>query len=150
MHAYCEITEKEYMYCRSNLQCPLANEDDLQSKNDLKWFVLRNYFLHRKNYRRNYWKHFSCILRNQRSPKKRHRGQNLQCQLANEDDLQPKSVIQEIILRIVFYKKIDYCPSSVMKFLNSLLFNVQCTYLKINHIKLLFCFRFANMERKNF
>ena len=29
-------------------------------------------------------------------------GKNLQCQLANEDDLQSKTVIQEFVLRIVF------------------------------------------------
>ena len=40
--------------------------------------------------------------------RKRHKGQNLQCQLANEDDLQLKSVIEEIVLRIVFYIRIDY------------------------------------------
>ena len=72
------------------------------------------------NYRRNDWKHFSCVLRNHRSPKKRHRGQNLQCQLANEDDLESKSVIIEIVLRIVFYIRIEYRPSSVMKIFNSL------------------------------
>ena len=37
--------------------------------------------------------------------KKRHRGQKLQCQLANEDNLQSKSVINEIVLRIVFLHK---------------------------------------------
>ena len=55
------------------------------------------------DYRCNDWKRFSCVLRNHRSQKKRHRGQNLECQLANEDDLQSKSVIKEIVLRIVFY-----------------------------------------------
>ena len=54
------------------------------------------------NYRRNNWKHFSCVLRNHRSQKKRHRGQNLECQLANEDDLQSKNVIRDIVFRIVF------------------------------------------------
>ena len=49
-----------------------------------------------------------------------HRGKNFQCQLANEDDLQSKSVIIEIVLRIVFYIRIDYRHSFVMKFLNSL------------------------------
>ena len=60
------------------------------------------------DYRRNDWKHFSCVLRNHRSQKKRHRGQNLECLLANEDDLQSKSAIKEIVLRIVlFYKRND-------------------------------------------
>ena len=40
--------------------------------------------------------------------RKRHKGQNLQCQLANEDDLQLKSVIEEIVLRIVFCIEMDY------------------------------------------
>ena len=56
------------------------------------------------NYRRNYWKHFSCVLRNNISPKKRHRGQNLQCQLTNEDDLISKIVTKEIVLRIFLHK----------------------------------------------
>ena len=79
------------------------------------------------NYRRNNWKHFSCVLRNHRSLKKRHIGQNLQCQLANGDDLQSKSVTKEIVLRFFFYIRIDYRRSSVMKFLNSLPLNVHCT-----------------------
>ena len=54
------------------------------------------------DYRRNDWKRFSCELRNHKSQKKRHRGQNLECQLANEDELQSKSVIKDIVLRIVF------------------------------------------------
>ena len=40
--------------------------------------------------------------------RKRLKIQNLQCQLANEDDLQSKSVIKEIVLKIVFYIRIDY------------------------------------------
>ena len=107
------------------MQCPLAKEDDLQSKTGTELFVLRTVFYIEMNYRRNYWKHFSCEFRNHRSPKKRHRGQNLQCQLANKDDLQSKSVMTEIVLRIVFfYIRIDYRRSSVMKFLNSLPPNV--------------------------
>ena len=50
----------------------------------------------------NDWKHFSWLLRNLISQKKRHRGQNVECQLAKEDDLQSKSFIKEIVLRIVF------------------------------------------------
>ena len=34
---------------------------------------------------------------------RRLKGQNLLCQLDNEYDLQSKSVIKEIVLRIVFY-----------------------------------------------
>jgi len=51
--------------------------------------------------------------------KKRHRGQKLQCQLANEDDLQLKSVIKEIVFKSVYYLRIDYRRSSVMNFFNS-------------------------------
>ena len=41
-------------------------------------------------------------IANHRSPKKRHRGQNLQCHLANKDNLQSITVIKEIVVRIVF------------------------------------------------
>ena len=34
--------------------------------------------------------------------KRVHLGKQLECQLANEDDLRSKSVIKEIVLRIVF------------------------------------------------
>ena len=54
---------------------------------------------------------------------KRH--QNFQCQLANEDDLKLKSFIKEIVLRIVFYIRIEFRRSSVKKFLNSLPPNVK-------------------------
>ena len=48
------------------------------------------------DYRRNDWKHFLCVTK------------KLQCQLSNKDDLQSKSVIKEIVLRINFYIRIDY------------------------------------------
>ena len=66
------------------------------------------------NYRRNDWKYFSCVLRNHRSLKKRHIGQNLQYQLANEDDLQSKSVIKEflrnktILTSVSFFEICDF------------------------------------------
>ena len=43
------------------------------------------------------WKRFSCVLRNHRSQKKLHRGQNLECQLANEDDLQSSRKEKKIL-----------------------------------------------------
>ena len=45
------------------------------------------------------------LLQNHRSPKKRHRVQNLQCHLANKDNLQSITVIKEIVVRIVFLQK---------------------------------------------
>ena len=62
------------------------------------------------DHRCNDWKHFACVLCIAKSQisEKRHRGQNLQCKLANEDDLQSKSIVKEIVLRIVlFYKRND-------------------------------------------
>ena len=41
-------------------------------------------------YRCNAWKHFSWLLRNLRSQKMRHKGQNVECQLAKEDDFNQK------------------------------------------------------------
>ena len=35
------------------------------------------------DYRHNDWKHYTCVT----DLRKIHKGQNLQCQLANEDDL---------------------------------------------------------------
>ena len=41
LHAYCEITDTKIVYLGQNLQCQLANEDDIQSKNFIKkLFVL--------------------------------------------------------------------------------------------------------------
>ena len=45
---------------------------------------------------RDHWRPFACVVRDHRFHKKRHKGQNLQCQL----DLPSKSVIKEIVLRI--------------------------------------------------
>ena len=44
--------------------------------------------------------HAYCEITNFK--KRVHLGKQLECQLANEDELQPKSVIKEIVLRIVF------------------------------------------------
>ena len=49
------------------------------------------------DYRYNDWKYITCVT----DLRKRHKGQNLQC--PKEDDLLSKSVIKEIVLRIVFY-----------------------------------------------
>ena len=47
LHAYCEITDfRKRVNKGQNLQCPLANEDDLQSKTIIKEFVLRIVFFH--------------------------------------------------------------------------------------------------------
>ena len=55
------------------------------------------------NYRRYQWKLSACVSRTHRSTKKL-KGQHLQCQLANEDDLK-KKCHKEIILGIVFIHK---------------------------------------------
>ena len=67
-------------------QCPLASEDDLQSKSIIKEIVFRIDFYSR-NDRHEYWKHIACILRNNSVQKKGIYRSNLQCPLANEDDL---------------------------------------------------------------
>ena len=41
------------------------------------------------------------LVRNHQSQKRVHLGKELECQLANEDDFPSKSVIKEIVLRIV-------------------------------------------------
>ena len=56
------------------------------------------------DYRHNDWKHLYCVT----DLRKRHEGQNLQRQLANTDDLFSKSIIKEIVLRTVFYIRIDF------------------------------------------
>ena len=119
---------KQQKYNRKNVQFKCYNPQFILSehkiiikiKNVIKEFVRTTVVYIEMDYHCNDWKHFRCVLRNHRSPKKRHKGQNLQCQLGNEDDLQSKSVIKKIVLRIVFYIKIDYHRSSVMTLLNSL------------------------------
>ena len=48
------------------------------------------------------------LLQNHQSHKRVHLGKELECQLAKEDDLQSKSNMKEIVLRIVFNSGIDY------------------------------------------
>ena len=72
--------EKEYI--RSKISVP----DDLQSKSIIKEIVFRIDFYSR-NDRHEYWKHIACILRNNSVQKKGIYRSNLQCPLANEDDL---------------------------------------------------------------
>ena len=43
-------------------------------------------------YHRNDWNYIACLLRNHQSQKRVHLGKKFECQLANEDDLQSKSV----------------------------------------------------------
>ena len=67
----CKITDfRKRVYFRKNLQCPFANEDDLQSKTVIKDFVFRIVFYIGMDYRRNYCNHFACVLQNHRSQKK--------------------------------------------------------------------------------
>ena len=104
---YCEITDLRKRLKGQNLQWQLANEDDLQSKSVTKEIVLKIVFYIRTDYRRNNWKHIACLVQNNRFQKK-NIGQNLQCPLANEDDLQSKTVMKKIVLRIVFYIGMNY------------------------------------------
>ena len=69
------------------LECQLANEYNLKSKSSIKEIVFRMVFYIRNDYRCNNLKHIACVLRNNRFQKKVYIGQNLQCPLANEDDL---------------------------------------------------------------
>ena len=48
------------------------------------------------------------ILRIYQSQKRVHLDKELKCQLSNKDVLQSKSVMREIVLRIVFHIRIDY------------------------------------------
>ena len=52
------------------LECQLANKDDLKSKSVLKKLFLEWLFYIRIDYRRNYLKHISCLLRNNRFQKR--------------------------------------------------------------------------------
>ena len=104
-----------------NFNTVLANEDDLQSKTVIKEIVLRIVFFYsRIDYRRYQWKHLPCVLRNHRSQKKTLRSKLAVPVLANEDDLQSKSVIKEIVLRIVFYISIDYRHNESKQFVLSM------------------------------
>ena len=48
LHVFCEITETARIYDQ-NLQCKLANEDDLQSKSVVKENVLIEFFFYMRN-----------------------------------------------------------------------------------------------------
>ena len=72
--------------------CHLAQEDDLQSKSGIRETVLGIVFNIRIEYSRNDRQHYACLLRNHQSQKRVHLGKELECQLANEDDLQLKNV----------------------------------------------------------
>ena len=82
------------MYSFSGSVCHLAQEHDLQSESDIKEIVLGIVFNIRKAYRCNNWKLIACLLRNHQFKKRVHLGKQLECQLANEDDLRSKSVIK--------------------------------------------------------
>jgi len=62
----------------------LAQEDDLQSKSGIRIGIVFNI---RIEYSRNDRQHYACLLRNHQSQKRVHLGKELECQLANEDDL---------------------------------------------------------------
>ena len=62
----------------------------------------------RNAYRFNNWKLNACLLRNHQSQKRVHLGKQLECQLANKNDLQSKSVMKEIVFKLVFSIRIDY------------------------------------------
>jgi len=98
------------------------NEDDLQSKTVIKEFVLRIVlFLHRNWIKPQSLKEFCFSNSITDFIKNRYKGQNLQYQLTKEDELQLKSGIKEIVLKIVFFFiGIDYRHNSVMQFKNSL------------------------------
>ena len=90
----------KYQIKKKEFTMPVNNEDDLQSKTINK---ANCFFYIQMNYRSNHWKHFAWVLWNHISQKRRHKGKNLQRQLAKEDVLQSKSVIKEIVFRIFFF-----------------------------------------------
>ena len=61
----------------------------------LKKIVLGIEFYIEEDCRCNNWKHIVCLLQNNRFQRNSiHIGQNLHCQLGNEDDLQSKTFIK--------------------------------------------------------
>jgi len=86
---------RKRVHLGKELECQLAKEDDLQSKSLSREMALRIFFNSITNYHRNNWKLIACLLRISRF-QRIYIGQNLQCPLANEDDLQLKTVIKRI------------------------------------------------------
>ena len=68
-----------------------------------KEIVLRIVFNIRNAYRSNNWKLNACLLRNHQAQKRVHLGKQLECQIANKNDLQSKSVMKKIVFKLAFY-----------------------------------------------
>ena len=45
----------------------------------------------------------ACLLRNHQAQKRVHLGKQLECQIANKNDLQSKSVMKKIVFKLAFY-----------------------------------------------